>query len=77
MFRKRSIAVVVRLLVVALFLSAAVGLGARGRARGYQAGGGTHHAQPKLRAKLPKDKQQKKPSPPPGTKPEPVTTATR
>jgi hypothetical protein len=76
MFGKRSIAVLVRFLVVVLFLSAAVSLGARGRSRGYQAGGGARHAQPKLRAKQPKDKQ-KKPSPPPETKPDPVTTETR
>jgi hypothetical protein len=76
MFAKRSIAVLVRLLVVVLFLSAAASFGARGRARGYQAGGGTHHAQPKLRAKQPKDKQ-KKPAPPPETKPNPLAAAFR
>jgi hypothetical protein len=76
MFGKRSIAVLVRLFVVVLFLSAAVSLGARGRARGYQAGGGTHRAQPKLRAKQPKDKQ-KKPTPPPETRPDPLTMETR
>jgi hypothetical protein len=71
MFGKWSITVLVRLLAVVLFLSAAVSLGARGRTRGYQAGGGAHRAQPKLRAKQPKDKP-KKPSPPPETKPGPV-----
>ena len=76
MFGKRCIAVLVRLLVVVLFLSAAVSLGARGRARGYQAGGGARHAQPKLRAKQPKDKQ-KKPSPPPDTRLDPLTMETR
>ena len=76
MFGKRSIAVLVRLLVVVLFLGANVSLGARGRARGYRAGGGAHHAQPKLRARPPKDKQ-KKPSPPPETKPDPVTAEPR
>ncbi|MGB9103962.1 MAG: hypothetical protein WCC59_04315 [Terriglobales bacterium] len=76
MFGKRSIAVFVRFLVVVLFLSAAVSLGARGRARGYQAGGGAHHAQPKLRARQPKDKQ-KKPAPPPETKPDPPATEAR
>jgi hypothetical protein len=76
MFEKRPIAVLVRLLAVVLFLSAAVSLGARGRARGYQAGGGTRHAQPKLRAKQPKDKQ-KKPSPPPDTRPDPLIMETR
>ena len=76
MLGKRPIAVLVRLLVVAVFLSAAVSLGARGRARGYQAGGGARHAQPKLRAKQPKDKQ-KKPVPPPETKPDPLTMETR
>jgi hypothetical protein len=73
---KPSIAVLLRFLVVVLFLSAAVSLGARGRTRGYQAGGGAHRAQPKLRAKQPKDKQ-KKPSPPPETKPDPVTAEAR
>jgi hypothetical protein len=67
MFEKRPIAVLVRLLVVVLLLSAAVSLDARGRTRGYQAGGGARHAQPKLRAKQPKDKQ-KRPAPPPDTK---------
>lgn len=76
MFGKQSIAVLLRFLVVVLFLSAAVSLGARGRTRGYQAGGGAHRAQPKLRVKQPKDKQ-KKPMPPPETKPDPVTTAAR
>jgi hypothetical protein len=76
MLGKRSIAVVVRLLVVVLFLSATVSLGARGRSRGYQAGGGAHRAQPKLRVKPAKDKQ-KKPSPPPEIKPDPLTTAAR
>jgi len=76
MFGKRCIAVLVRLLVVVLFLSAAVSLRARGRARGYQAGGGVHRAQPKLRAKQPKDKQ-KKPAPPPEIKPDPLTMETR
>jgi hypothetical protein len=76
MFGKRSIAVLLRFLVLVLFLSAAVSLGARGRARGYQAGGGVHRAQPKLRVKQPKDKQ-KKPSPPPEIKPDPLTLETR
>jgi hypothetical protein len=67
MIRKRPIGVVVCLLAVVLFLCAAVSLDARGRARGYQAGGGARHAQPKLRAKQPKDKQ-KKPAPPPDIK---------
>ena len=73
---KRSLAVLMRFLVVVLFLSAAVSLGARGRTRGYQAGGGAHHTLPKLRAKQPKDKQ-KKPSPPPETKPDPPATEAR
>jgi hypothetical protein len=76
MFGKRSIAVLLRFLVVVLFLSAAVSLGARGRARGYQAGGGAHRAPPKLRVKQPKDKQ-KKPLPPPEIKPDPLTLETR
>jgi hypothetical protein len=76
MLAKRSIAVFARLLVVVVFLGSAVSLGARGRTRGYQAGGGAHHALPKLRAKQPKDKQ-KKPSPPPETKPDPLTSEAR
>jgi hypothetical protein len=76
MFEKWSITVLARFLVVVLFLSAAMILGARGRTRGYQAGGGAHRAQPKLRVKQPKDKQ-KKPTPPPEIKTDPVTTATR
>lgn len=54
----------VRLLVIALLLGSTVSLHARGRARGYQAGGGVHRAQPRQRAKRPKDKQPKKPTPP-------------
>ena len=76
MFGKLSIAVLVRFFIVALYLCAAVSLDARGRARGYQAGGGVHRAQPKVRVKQSKDKQ-KKPAPPPETKPEPVTAAAR
>ena len=76
MFGKWYIAVLVRFLVVVLFLSAAMSLSARGRTRGYQAGGGAHHTLPKLRAKQPKDKQ-KKPAPPPETKPDPPATEAR
>ncbi|MBZ5627578.1 MAG: hypothetical protein LAO06_01790 [Acidobacteriia bacterium] len=47
-------------------LSFAVSVSGRGRARGYQAGGGIHRNQPKQRTK--KDKQPKKPSPPPESK---------
>jgi hypothetical protein len=68
--------VFVRFLVVVLFLSSAVSVSARGRARGYRAGGGAHHTLPKLRAKHPKDKQ-KNPAPPPETKPDPVTAVAR
>ena len=76
MFEKRSIAALVRFLVVVLSLSAAISLGARGRARGYQAGGGAHHAQPKPRIKPLKDKQ-KKPAPPAEAKSDPITAAVR
>ncbi|MBZ5568082.1 MAG: hypothetical protein LAN64_09565 [Acidobacteriia bacterium] len=47
-------------------LSFTVSLSGRGRTRGYQAGGGIHRNQPKQRTK--KDKQPKKPSPPPEIK---------
>lgn len=59
-------AVLVRLLIICLMLSFTVSLSGRGRTRGYQAGGGIHRNQPKQRTK--KDKQPKKPSPPPEIK---------
>ncbi len=59
---------IVRWLMILLLLGSAVSLNARGRARGYQPGGGTHHPHAKRHARQPKDKQPKKPSPPPATK---------
>jgi hypothetical protein len=60
----------VRVLVVALLLSSAVSLSARGRVHAYQAGSGIHRNQPKQHSK--KDKQPKKPSPPPAIKTQPL-----
>ena len=63
--RSYSMAVFVRFLVILLLLSSAVSLSARGRSRGYQAGGGMHRAQqPKVPAKKAKEKP-KKPAPSP------------
>ena len=53
-----------RLVIIVLLLSAPVILSARGRARGYQAGGGIHRAQPKVHAKKAKPKP-KTPTPAP------------
>lgn len=60
--------VLLRLLLVGWLLSLPLGLSARGRTRGYQAGGGIHRSRAKQRAKQPKDKQPRKPSPPADTK---------
>jgi hypothetical protein len=51
----------VRFLIILLFLSSAVSLSARGRSRGYQAGGGMHRAQ---QAKVPVKKSREKPKKP-------------
>ncbi|HET7184274.1 MAG TPA: hypothetical protein VFI82_06290 [Terriglobales bacterium] len=50
-------------------------LQARGRARGYQAGGGAHRAQVKIRVKQSKDKR-KKPAAPPVIKPSTLNSPT-
>jgi hypothetical protein len=55
---------VARFLIVVLLLSSAVSLSARGRAHGYQAGGGTHRLQAKVPGKKQKEKP-RKPAPPP------------
>ena len=58
-------AVLVRFVIIVLCLSSAVELGARGRSRGYQAGGGMHRVQQaKAHGRKAKEKA-KKPSPPP------------
>jgi hypothetical protein len=69
MFGKHCMAVFVRLFVASLLLISVTTLYARGRVRGYQAGGGTHRTVPKP-AKAPRDKP-KKPVPPPDAKSDP------
>jgi hypothetical protein len=72
---KPNIAVCARFLVVVLLLGSAMSLQARGRARGYQAGGGAHRAQLKLRVKQPKEKR-KKPAAQPVIKPASLNSPT-
>lgn len=64
-----------RILVVVLLVSSAMSLQARGRARGYQAGGGAHRAQVKICVKQSKDKR-KKPAAPPVIKPSTLNSPT-
>ncbi|MGZ4818135.1 MAG: hypothetical protein ACXVZM_05255 [Terriglobales bacterium] len=64
-----------RFLVVVLLLGSAMSLQARGRAHGYQAGGGAHRPQLKIRVKQSKDKR-KKPAAPPAIKPATLNSPT-
>ncbi len=57
-----------RLLIITVVLTVALDLSARGRARGYQAGGGVHRVQIK-RSKEAKSKQPKKALPAAAPKP--------